>query len=151
MAREAWREYLRPGQLSRRAVRARRKGDAIHRALSLIASLPVDDETIASLARAAAIHEGIPDAACEVEDSLRGFFMNRGFRAFFETGPGLAFYNEKEIVDAKGNTFKMDRVIVGPNLVQVIDYKTGRSAPTPTSNRWVVTPGSSPRCIPSGK
>jgi len=116
---------LDPGQLSRRAVRARRKGDAIHRALSLIASLPVDDETIASLARAAAIHEGIPDAACEVEDSLRGFFMNRGFRAFFETGPGLAFYNEKEIVDAKGNTFKMDRVIVGPNLVQVIDYKTG--------------------------
>ncbi len=114
-----------PGQLSRRAVRARRKGDAIHRALSFIASLPVDDETIASLARAAAIHEGIPDTASEVERSLKAFFMNRSFRAFFETGPGRSFYNERAIVDARGNTFKMDRVIVDPGLVQVIDYKTG--------------------------
>ena len=114
-----------PGQLSRRAVRARRKGDAIHRALSFIASLPVDDETIASLARAAAIHEGIPDAAREVERSLKAFFMNRRFRAFFETGPGRSFYNERAIVDARGSTFKMDRVIVDPGLVQVIDYKTG--------------------------
>jgi len=114
-----------PGQLSRRAVRARRKGDAIHRALSFILSLPVDDETMASLARAAAIHEGIPDAAREVERSLKDFFMNRRFRTFFEAGPGLVFYNEREIVDAKGATFKMDRVVVGPGLVQVIDYKTG--------------------------
>ncbi len=114
-----------PGKLSRHAVRARKKGDAIHRALSFIKSLPVDDETIASVARAAAIHEGIADAAPEVERSLMAFFLNPRFRPFFETGPGVAFYNEKEIVDARGKTFKMDRVIIRPGVVEVIDYKTG--------------------------
>jgi len=65
------------------------------------------------------------DAAREVERSLKAFFMNRRFRAFFETGPGRSFYNERAIVDARGSTFKMDRVIVDPGLVQFIDYKTG--------------------------
>ncbi|OPY00966.1 MAG: ATP-dependent helicase/nuclease subunit A [Syntrophorhabdus sp. PtaB.Bin184] len=114
-----------PGHLSRHAVRARKKGNAIHRALSFIESLPIDDGIIESFARTAAVHEGIPDAAREVEQSLRAFFTNERFRPFFETGPGISFYNEKEIVDRDGNTFKMDRVIVRPGLVEVIDYKTG--------------------------
>ena len=114
-----------PGRLSRHAVRARRKGDAMHRALSLIGSLPVDDRLITSLARAAAMREGIADAAREIEQTLKGFFGNPGFRRFFETDPDLVWYNEKEIVDGGGNTFKMDRVIVGPDTVEVVDYKTG--------------------------
>ncbi len=77
------------------------------------------------LARAAAIHEGIPDTASEVERSPKAFFMNRSFRAFFETGPGRFLLQRKGDSGRQGNTFKMDRVIVDPGLVQVIDYKTG--------------------------
>jgi len=34
-------------------------------------------------------------------------------------------YNEKEIVDKVGNTFKIDRLIVRPGMVEILDYKTG--------------------------
>ncbi len=114
-----------PGHLSRHAVRARKKGNAIHRALSWIGFLPIGDETIEAFARTAAVHEGIPDAAQEVGRSLKAFFANDRFRPFFETGPDVSFFNEREIVDGNGNTFKMDRIIVRPGLVEVLDYKTG--------------------------
>lgn len=113
------------GRLSRNAVRARRKGNAIHRALSLIDVLPVHDDVITSLCRACAAREHVADAAGEIGQALRDFFANPDFRRFFEAAPGVTFHNEKEIVDASGNTFKMDRIIVRPDRVEIIDYKSG--------------------------
>ncbi len=115
------------GRLTRHAVRARKKGDAMHRALSRVAVLPVDDATIRSLAREAAAHEGISDVSEEIRRSLTDFFGNPDFLRFFEPAPDAAFCNEKEIVDSKGNTFKMDRIIIRPDSVEIIDYKTGET------------------------
>ncbi|MBP7529646.1 MAG: UvrD-helicase domain-containing protein, partial [Syntrophorhabdaceae bacterium] len=99
------------GKLSRHTVRARKKGDAIHRALSFIGTLPIDDDLIGSFARAAAAEERIADASEEIEHALRDFLANPRFRRFFETAPNVVFHNEKEIVDGEGNTFKMDRMV----------------------------------------
>ena len=127
-----WIEKIRPGisdtgRLTKHAVAARKKGDAIHRAFSLIGTFPVDDSTIASVAKAAASQEGIDDASEEVRRSLEIFFANPDFRCFFDIEKGASFFNEKEIVDEKGNTFKIDRLVVRQDIVEVIDYKTGET------------------------
>jgi len=127
-----WAAKIKPGisdagGLTRHAVRARKKGDAMHRALALIETLPVDDGVILSLARMAAAHERIGNAGEEIGRSLKDFFDNPDFRYFFEGGPGISFFNEREIVDGSGNTFKIDRIVVRPDIVEVIDYKTGET------------------------
>ena len=106
-------------------IMSQKKGDAIHRALSLIDILPVDNDRIASIARIAASLEHIPEMADDITASVRAFFYNPLFSRFFEPEPGIRIYNEKEIVDGTGNTFKVDRIIVRPDRVEIIDYKTG--------------------------
>lgn len=129
-----WPTKIRPGipdvsSLTRYAVRARKKGDAVHRALSAVTALPVTDATIRALARSAASREGIADAAGEIASLLSNFFENPAFRRFFEAGPKFRSFNEREIIDDGGNTFKVDRIIVRPGLVEIIDYKTGHARP----------------------
>ncbi|MEN6616227.1 MAG: PD-(D/E)XK nuclease family protein, partial [Syntrophorhabdus sp.] len=113
--------------VGRHAILARKKGNAIHRALSLIQFLPVDKEMIAALARAASAHEGIEDQSAGIESVLRTFFATPSFATFFTPGPDLVSWNEKEIVDGNGNTFKIDRIVAGPDRVDIIDYKTGET------------------------
>ena len=127
-----WTARVRPGipgtqGLTRHAVRARKKGDAVHRALSLIEAPPVSNDTVRSLARAAAAKERIIDAAEEIALTLTEFFSNPAFRCFFDLGGDERPFNEIEIVDAGGNTFKVDRIVVRPAVVDVIDYKTGQA------------------------
>jgi ATP-dependent helicase/nuclease subunit A len=107
------------------SVQARKMGDAMHRALSLVHALPVDDAFIASVCRAAAALEHATEITDDIISSVTAFLGNPAFRRFFEPAPGTMAYNEKEIVDGAGNTFKLDRLIVGPAAVDVIDYKTG--------------------------
>ncbi len=104
------------------SVMARKKGDAVHRALSLVHTLPVET---AFIARVAASLEHIPERTDDIVASVEAFFGNPAFSRFFEPAPGTMIYNEKEIVDGKGDTFKVDRLIVRPDAIEVIDYKTG--------------------------
>jgi hypothetical protein len=110
-----------------RFIKARKAGDAIHRALSLIDTLPVNDASIASACRRAVSIERSPEITDDVIASVRKFFGEPEFRHFFEPGPGISAYNEKEIVDEQGNTFKLDRLIVRPDVIEIVDYKTGAS------------------------
>ncbi len=110
-----------------RSLQARKLGDAVHRALSLVDTLPVDDAFITSLCRTAASLEHATEITDDIAASLRTFFRNPAFCRFFEPGPGVTAYNEKEIVDGRGNTFKLDRLIVRPDVIEVVDYKTGGS------------------------
>ncbi len=106
---------------------AQKRGDAVHRALSLVEASPVDDARIASIARIASSLEHIPEDADSIISSVRSFFDNPVFCRFFAPEDDAVFHTEKEIVDGKGNTFKMDRIIVRPNVVDVVDYKTGKT------------------------
>lgn len=108
-----------------RSLQARKLGDTVHRALSLFDSLPADDSFITSMCRTAAAIEHATEIADHIAASLKKFFGNPAFRRFFETGPGVTAYNEKEIVDGRGNSFKLDRLIVRPDVIEIVDYKTG--------------------------
>ncbi len=44
---------------------------------------------------------------------------------YFEAGPGRTILVEQEFCGPGGRLFRMDRVVVDPDLVTVIDYKTG--------------------------
>ena len=44
---------------------------------------------------------------------------------WFMARPGRTMKSEAEFVDAAGSLFRMDRVIVDPDLVTVVDFKTG--------------------------
>lgn len=110
-----------------RSVAVRRRGDAVHRALSLVHTLPIDDALIESICRTAASLEHATEITGDITAAVRTFFDNPAFSRFFEPTPGITSYNEKEIVDGTGNTFKLDRLIVRPDTVEIIDYKTGGS------------------------
>ena len=108
-----------------RFARARKLGDAVHRALSLVNTLPVDDAFIASICKTAASLEHAREITGDIMGSVRSFFDNPAFGRFFDLPPGALSYNEKEIVDGTGNTFKLDRLVIRPDAVEIIDYKTG--------------------------
>jgi len=57
------------------------------------------------------------------EDVLRRFLEDERFRQFFFAGNKKVF-QEQEIVDNKGNTRRVDRLVVGEKEAYVIDYKT---------------------------
>lgn len=110
-----------------RCVALRKMGDAVHRALSLVHTLPVDDASIASVCRTAASLEHATELTDDIIASVSAFFGNPAFSRFFEPAAGTVSYNEKEVVDGAGNTFKLDRLVVRPDTVEIVDYKTGGS------------------------
>ncbi len=110
----------------RHTLTARKKGDAVHRALSLIDTAPIDKDRIASICRIASSLEHVPEMAGDIAGSVRRFFDNPLFCRFFEPKPDVVIHNEAEVVDTAGNTFKIDRIHVHPGMIEVIDYKTGQ-------------------------
>ena len=49
----------------------------------------------------------------------------RRSRPLFEPRPGRRVFREVDFCDAEGRAFRMDRVVVDPDAVTVVDYKTG--------------------------
>jgi ATP-dependent exoDNAse (exonuclease V) beta subunit len=112
--------------LSRLRLEARRKGDLIHYILSLIESLePGGSAGVReAMARGLARYPGAAKGE-EVSAILGRLFANPVLSAFFKPEEGEKVMTEVEVVDGTGRTFKMDRVIVGPERVDVVDFKTG--------------------------
>ena len=46
---------------------------------------------------------------------------------YFRAAPGREIRKEQEYSDSSGRLFRMDRVIIDPGAITVIDYKTGRN------------------------
>ena len=49
--------------------------------------------------------------------------------ALFSRAPGRVVLCEAEFCDARGRLFRMDRVVVDPLVVTVVDFKTGEEEP----------------------
>ena len=49
--------------------------------------------------------------------------------SYFDAAPGRVVYTEQEFCDETGRLFRMDRVVVDPGSVTVIDFKTGAEEP----------------------
>jgi RecB family exonuclease len=63
--------------------------------------------------------------AREAADLLVWSFENSLGAAWFEPHPGRRVFREFDVCDGAGNMNRMDRVVVDPEAVLVVDYKTG--------------------------
>ena len=64
-------------------------------------------------------------AAEEAGTTLRRAFGKSVEASWFEPRPGRLVHREFDVCDAGGDTFRMDRVVVDPESVLVVDFKTG--------------------------
>ncbi len=101
-----------------------RRGDLAHR---LLAKLILISDTRAQLDKA--ISEA-PEIPADVDpgslvDALAAFLSLPDVRPLFEPVEGRTVWCEKEVADQNGRLYRIDRLIVDPDHVTIIDYKTG--------------------------
>jgi ATP-dependent helicase/nuclease subunit A len=109
----------------------RRRGELVHRMLELVeyagpgleADLGAAADRAAQEAREESI--GARAAAQALARMIRGTELGR----FFEPAPGRTVLREKELCDETGRLFRVDRIVVDPDRVTVIDFKTGEEQP----------------------
>lgn len=104
----------------------RRRGELIHTLLAAIEFAGEDLDQV--LAEAAASLRLKAFSAGEIEavtGTVKEFLTLPEVAAYFEHRPGRAIHREIELVDTRGRLFRADRVVVDPDRVTVIDFKTG--------------------------
>lgn len=110
--------------ISSHARRLISRGEALHYLLAQIS--PAD-----FLASPASYARGIEDVcrsfsypdSAEIKDCLFDFLQQPEVREFFV--PGFMAFNEKEVIDKRGNLKRIDRLIFKEDKILIIDYKTG--------------------------
>jgi ATP-dependent helicase/nuclease subunit A len=118
------------GRLSREE---RRRGELAHRIMEL--TLHAGPDLPARLASAAAraareMRTDVSEAGALVPNLLR-MLAQPDLAACFTPGTGRTISTEQELCDADGHLFRMDRIVVDPGRVTVIDFKTGAEEPAP--------------------
>jgi len=104
----------------------RRRGEFVHKVLSFIEYVDGGGEALLSGAIKRVLEEtGGRYAEKEMEESLAGFIGGEELREYFRNKAGRTVMTEQEFADREGNLFRMDRVVLDPETVTVIDYKTG--------------------------
>ncbi len=103
-----------------------KRGEWIHRLLAEIEFVREGwtAEVAAALGRLRPSGPEAPVAGEAAETLVRAFEGSPG-AAWFEPLPGRRAFREFDVCDASGNVSRMDRVIVDPDAVLVVDYKTG--------------------------
>jgi len=69
--------------------------------------------------------EYAPGELQEVQSTLKEFLSLPEVATWFEPRPGRAVHREIELADRRGRLFRADRVVVDPEVVTVIDFKSG--------------------------
>lgn len=116
------------GRLSREE---RRRGELAHRIMELTLHAGPDlPERLASAAARAAreMRTDAAEAGALVPNLLR-MLAQPDLAACFRPGAGRKISTEQELCDADGHLFRMDRIVVDPGRVTVIDFKTGGEEP----------------------
>jgi ATP-dependent helicase/nuclease subunit A len=118
-----------PARISAEQIFAKRKGDVVHYILSLVKRLPEEspEEFVARCTTAGVARFGFDSHRKEIEETIAAFFLNPRFREFFLPAPDSVVFTEREIVDGHGETFKIDRIAVMDDHIDVVDFKTGET------------------------
>ncbi len=104
----------------------KRRGDFIHTALSYIDYIDEGDKTdIKKGIMRARDATGADYCEEEIETCIRSLLNISELACYFREAPGRQIRKEQEYSDAGGRLFRMDRVVIDPGGVTVIDYKTG--------------------------
>ncbi len=103
-----------------------KRGEWVHRLLAEIEFVREGwtAEVAAALGR---LRPSGPEAAVarEAAETLVRALENSPGAAWFEARPGRRVFREFDVCDGSGNVNRMDRVVVDPDAVLVVDYKTG--------------------------
>ena len=103
------------------------KGEVKHYLLSCLGNilgLDLDEAVSRALERTIARYPLVYPTE-ELEGFLRSLLSNPGLKKFFFAPEGCA-YTEKELVDSRGNTRRIDRLIITKDEAWVVDYKSSR-------------------------
>ena len=121
-------KFEEPEKISKNQIFAKKKGDVIHYILSMVKELPDDHEEFLNTCITTGIAKyGFHPYEEEIKNTIIKFFHHPEFKKFFLPEKGDIVYTEKEIIDRKGETYKIDRIIIHSDHVDVIDFKTGES------------------------
>ncbi len=113
-------------RVSPNRIRAKRKGDVVHYILSLIETLGEEDRLDEWVERGVG-RFSVPSYRAAIRETLSRLLSLHPVRPFFVLEPGDRAFREKEIVDGKGQTHKVDRIVLRRDRVEVLDFKTGES------------------------
>jgi ATP-dependent exoDNAse (exonuclease V) beta subunit len=108
-------------------VRLAQRGEIIHRALSLLEHCTSREDMEQALLRAFAL-EGVDQARWDKERDFLGPLWAAlslpEVRPWFARG--VRSLREAEVIDAQGELLRIDRLILGEDVLEVIDYKVAR-------------------------
>lgn len=115
---------LRTDEMISAAERAR--GEFIHSVLSHIEYLHNDmEKTLGEIMGKVSLQAASGPDAEGVKDLLLRLLERREVAAYFESFHGREVKREQEFSDEEGRLFRMDRVVIDPDRVTVLDFKTG--------------------------
>jgi len=108
------------------SIEERARGEFIHRVLYHIEYLQDDMESALEKIIGRVTAETASESAAEgVKELLLRLFGRREMAAYFGPHPGREVKREQEFSDEEGHLFRMDRVVIDPDRVTVLDFKTG--------------------------
>jgi ATP-dependent exoDNAse (exonuclease V) beta subunit len=108
------------------SVEERARGEFIHRVLYHIEYLYEDMESVLEGIIGRVTAATASESAAEgVKELLLRLLGRREIAAYFEPRPRREVKREQEFSDEEGHLFRMDRVVVDPDRVTILDFKTG--------------------------
>jgi ATP-dependent helicase/nuclease subunit A len=115
-----------PEAVSRTLLAARRKGEALHYILSLVGHLPDEPSSVIEKAVAAGVRRfRLLEYEEELRERVERFLVNPRVRPLFGLEEADRVFTEREVVDGTGQTFKVDRIVVREESVDVVEFKSG--------------------------
>jgi ATP-dependent helicase/nuclease subunit A len=108
------------------SVEERERGEFIHRVLYHVEYLYDDMESVLEdIIRRVTAAIASESAAEGVKKLLFRLFGSKEIATYFEPHPGREVKREQEFSDEDGHLFRMDRVVIDPDRVTILDFKTG--------------------------
>jgi|WetSurMetagenome_2_1015567.scaffolds.fasta_scaffold00868_7 ATP-dependent helicase/nuclease subunit A len=104
-------------------LREKQRGDLIH---AVLANIRFMDGTPESAVREAIKPmEKLGRILDDVNAALESFLAQPDIAEYFSTKQGRTVWSEKEVVDSTGRLFRIDRLVIDPDKITIMDFKTG--------------------------
>jgi ATP-dependent helicase/nuclease subunit A len=116
--------------------RNRRRGELAHRILAGLEFVGGGwDEALAAAAKSDRPADAEAGLYADIVRTLARSLEGSPIAPLFEPRPDRRVMREATFCDAEGRAFRMDRVVIDPDAVHIVDYKTGTEGADPAQVR----------------